>query len=204
MKQFVLNAVMVAASIFTISGTALADAKYTAGTYQLDTAHSKVGFEIPHLVISTVEGKFTQSEGSVELNDKFEKSKVKIVSDISSIDTGVVKRDDHLKSPEFFDAAKYPKMSFESLAISGSPESFMLSGDLKIKNVTKKVTFDAKYLGTVVDGYGNQKVAFTAKTKISRKEFGLSWNNLVEAGPVVGDEVSIDLKIEANRPLAKK
>lgn len=187
-----------------VSQAASADNKYQAGSYQLDMAHSKIGFEIPHLVISTVEGKFNQAEGTVDLAEKFDASKVKVAAEIASIDTGVKKRDDHLKSPDFFDAAKFPKMSFESTAVMGPPQAFKLTGNLTIKGVTKKVTFDANYLGTANDAFGNQKAAFNAKTKISRKDFGLTWNNMVEAGPVVGDEVTIVLRIQAGRPLPKK
>ncbi len=182
---------------------ALAEMKYSPGQYDIDPMHSKLGFEIPHLVISTVEGKFNKYEGKIDLNDKFDKSKVSVTADIASIDTGVVKRDDHLKSAEFFDAAKYPTMKFESTEIKGSPESFKLIGNLTIHGVTKKVTFDSKYNGTANDPYGNQKVGFAAKTKISRKEFGLKWNSVVEAGPIVGDDVTLDLKVEAGRPKPK-
>lgn len=171
--------------------------KYAAGIYQIDPMHSKVGFEIPHLVISTVEGKFNKYEGSIELADKFEKSKVNVNIDIASIDTGVGKRDDHLRSADFFDAGKFPAMKFESTAVSGTPESFKVTGKLTIKGVTKKVVLDGKYLGTVRDGYGNDKAAFQAKTRINRKDFGLTWSQMVEAGPTVGDEVTIDLRIQA-------
>lgn len=183
--------------------TATADTKYQAGSYQVDPMHSKVGFEIPHLVISTVEGKFTQFDGKIELADQFKKSKVEANIDLNSIDTGVAKRDDHLRSPDFFDVKKHPKMIFKSTAIEGAPDSFKMTGDLTIHGVTRKVTFDSKYLGTVVDGYGNQKVAFQAKTVVNRKDFGLAWSSMVEAGPVVGDQVTIDLKIQAARPLEK-
>jgi polyisoprenoid-binding protein YceI len=198
-RQSILSGVSVLA--LAVSANA---AKYEAGTYQVDSTHSKIGFEIPHLVISTVDGKFDQSEGTLDLNENFEKSKVKASVDIGSIDTGLEKRDTHLKSPDFFDAAKYPKMTFESTSIAGSTDSFKLTGNLTIKGVTKKVTFDGKYLGTVADGFGNQKAAFTAKTKINRKDFGLNWNSMIEAGPVVGDQVTIDLRLETGRPLAKK
>lgn len=186
------------------SGVSAADAKYQSGKYDLDATHSKVGFEVPHLVISSVEGKFTKFDGKVDLNDKFEKSTVEANIDISSIDTGVAKRDDHLKGADFFDAAKYPKMTFKSTSIKGAPDAFQMKGDLTIHGTKRPVTFESKYLGTVVDGYGNQKVAFQAKTKISRKDFGLKWNNMVEAGPVIGDEVTIDLKIEGGRPAPAK
>jgi polyisoprenoid-binding protein YceI len=194
-------------SLLTVGLVATAQAgaaKYDAGSYDIDPMHSKVGFEVPHLVISTVEGAFRKYDGKLVLDQKFEKSSVEANIEIGSIDTGVAKRDDHLKSPDFFDVAKFPKMSFKSSAISGKPESFKLTGDLTIKGITKKVTFDAKYLGTVVDGYGNQKAAFDAKTKINRKDFGLTWNAMVEAGPTVGDDVTLSLRIQAGRPAPKK
>ncbi|MBX3042015.1 MAG: YceI family protein [Bdellovibrionaceae bacterium] len=174
-----------------------------AGSYKVDPAHSKVGFEIPHLVISSVEGNFRTFEGTLDLKEKFESSTVSVSVDVGSIDTGVKDRDDHLKSPDFFDAAKFPKMTFKSASVKGTPANFQLVGDLTIHGVKKKVTFDGKYLGAVKDAFGQQKVAFTATTKISRKDFGLKWNNVVEAGPVVGDEVTIKLSIQGAKPVAE-
>ncbi len=167
-----------------------------AGKYSLDASHSKVGFEIPHLVISTVEGRFGSFTGEFEMGEKVSSSKVTASVDISSIDTANADRDTHLKSADFFDAAKHPKMTFTSKSITGSFESFKMTGDLTIKGKTKSVVFDGKFLGNVVDGYNNTKAAFTATTKISRKDFGLTWSKAVEAGPVVGDEVTITLKIQ--------
>lgn len=184
-----------AAALFALP--AMAETKYKPGQYDIDAAHSKVGFEISHLVISTVEGKFSKFEGKIDMNEKFEKSKVTVTADVASIDTGVAKRDDHLKSPDFFDAAKYPTIKFVSTEVKGTPESFKLTGNLTIHGVTKKVTFDSKYNGSAVDPYKNEKAGFAGKAKISRKDFGLKWNTMVEAGPVVGDEVTIDLRLEA-------
>lgn len=180
----------------------MADAKSKAalpgeGTYELDNMHSSVGFEIPHLVVSTVEGKFKVFDGTVEINPDFSKSKLVASVDIGSIDSGTEKRDDHLRSPDFFDAKKFAKMKFVSTAIKGEPGNFKLEGNLTIRDQTRKVIFDAKYLGAVKDGYGNEKVAFRATTRINRKDFGLTWNSVVEAGPVVGNEVTIELKIQA-------
>lgn len=186
------------------TNTAHADSKYAPANYQVDPMHSKVGFEIPHLVISTVEGRFTKFDGNIELAEKFDKSKVNVTVDMNSIDTGVQKRDDHLKSPEFFDVVKFPNMKFESTAVSGTPEDFKMTGNLTIKGITKKVVFDGKYLGSMKDGYGQDKTAFQAKTKINRKDFGLNWNKILEAGPTVGDEVTIDLRIQAAKIVAKK
>ena len=173
-----------------------AGGKYTAGNYQIDNTHSKVGFEISHLVISTVEGTFNNYEGTFNLNKDFKKSSVTASIDIGSIDTGVEKRDGHLKSADFFDISKHPKMNFVSKSISGTPESFTIKGDLTLKGVTKSVNFKGKYLGTVKDGWGNTKAAFNAKARINRKDFGLTWSQMVEAGPVVGDQVTIELNIQ--------
>lgn len=196
-QSWILASALITSSAFAVS-------KYETGNYQIDSAHSKVGFEIPHLVISTVEGRFQKYDGSIDLADNFEKSSVKANIDIASIDTGNEKRDEHLKSGDFFDAKKFPTMKFESTGIKGTPESFKVTGNLTLHGVTKPVTLDAKYLGSVNDGFGNQKVAINAKTTINRKDFGLTWNNAVEAGPVVGDEVTIDLRIEAGKPIPKK
>ncbi|HRO67280.1 MAG TPA: YceI family protein [Pseudobdellovibrionaceae bacterium] len=194
MKPLITTAAAVLMSIPAMSQT------IEAGSYKVDPAHSKVGFEIPHLVISTVEGNFRSYEGTIDLKGKFETSTVSIRADVASIDTGIKDRDDHLKSADFFDVAKYPKMTFQSASLKGTPESFRLTGDLTIRGTKKKVTFEGKYLGSVKDAYGQQKVAFVATAKISRKDFGLKWNSLVEAGPVVGDEVTIKLSIQGAKP----
>lgn len=198
-----LNKCVLTIGLLIAASIASAETKIETGAYQIDPMHSKVGFEIPHLVISTVEGKFKTFQGKLDLNENFTKSKLEASADIDSIDTGVSKRDDHLKGPDFFDAKKYPKMTLVSKSISGTPESFKLEGDLTIHGKTKRVTFDGKYLGAVTDGFGNRKAAFQASTKINRKDFGLTWNNMVEAGPVVGDQVTIDLKIQAAKAAEK-
>ncbi len=181
-----------------LSATALAAEKtIPAGKYNIDSMHSKIGFEVPHLVISSVEGKFDKFEGLIQVDSKIEKSKVELSADISSISTGVTKRDDHLKSPDFFDAKKFPKLSFASTKTAMTDDKLTLIGILKIKDKSKEVTIDAKYLGQVKDGYGQSKIAFKGTTKISRKEFGLTWNQAVEAGPIVGDEIEISLNIQA-------
>lgn len=174
-------------------------AKYNPGEYKVDPMHSKIGFEVPHLVISTVEGKFQKVDGQITLDKEFQKSKVIANAETESIDTGVKDRDDHLKSADFFDAKNNPQLTFKSSEVKGKPESFKMTGDLTIKGVTKKVTFNGKYLGNVKDGYGNDKAAFTATAEINRKDFGLTWNKAVEIGPVVGDKIKIDLRIQAAR-----
>lgn len=171
--------------------------KAEAGKYQIDPMHSKVGFEIAHLVISTVEGNFKNFSGDVEINENFSKSNVNASIAVDSIETGVKDRDDHLKSPDFFDVQKHGQMTFKSKKITGTPDKFKMEGDLTIRGVTKSVTLEGKYLGAVTDGYGNRKIAVTAKGKINRKDFGLTWSKAVEVGPVVGDEVTLELKVQA-------
>ena len=185
---------------FLVAFSAFGD-NYQAGTYNVDPAHSKVGFEIPHLVISSVEGRFNEYKGELTLGKEFSQSALSAEVGVGSVDTAVKDRDGHLKSADFFDAAKYPKMTFKSKRFEGSPAAFRLVGDLTIKGVTKEVAFDAKYLGAVKDAFGNEKVAIDATTKISRKDFGLTWGKMVEAGPIVGDTVTIQLKLQAARPI---
>lgn len=165
------------------------------GKYDLDPAHSKVGFEIAHLVISTVEGRFGTYTGEVSVGKKSELS-FSTEIDVASIDTGIGDRDKHLKSADFFDAEKFPKITFKSKSVKGD-KKLKITGDLTIHGVTKEVVLDGKYLGSVKDGYGNERLAFQANTKIKRSDYGLKWNKLIEVGPTVGDEVSISLKVEA-------
>ncbi len=173
------------------------------GKFNIDSMHSKVGFEVPHLVISSVEGKFDKFEGVIQVEKNIEKSKVELTIDSTSISTGVTKRDDHLKSPDFFDAKKFPKLTFVSSKITQKDNDLTIVGTLKIKDKSKEVTIDAKYLGEVKDGYGQNKIAFKGKTKINRKEFGLTWSQAVEAGPIVGDDIEISLNIQAAQEVAK-
>ncbi|MCB0356910.1 MAG: YceI family protein [Bdellovibrionales bacterium] len=185
-------------SIFTVTIVQAGD------LYQIDPVHSSVSFEVPHLVISSVEGKFTDFNGTIEFADNnFESSKVEAAIKTQSINTNNEKRDNHLRSKDFFEVSKFSTMNFISQKIVGKKDNFVMIGHLTIKGVKKSVKFDTKYLGSVTDGYGNLKVAFLAKTKINRKDYGLMWNSMVEAGPVVGDEIEITLKIQAAKVMPK-
>ena len=170
----------------------------------IDTAHSKVGFEISHLVIATVEGKFTGFTGDIMFDAKEPlKSKnsftINAKIDSNTIDTANEKRDKHLRSGDFFDVKKHPKLTFVTKRIATTDgKHYKLTGDLTMAGKTKSVTLDTKYLGTV-DAYDVKRIVFTAKTTIKRADFGLTWNDLVESGPVVGSEVEIELKIQAKR-----
>lgn len=186
-----------ACAAFVVPVLAFSSAKITSGVYTIDENHTRIGFEVPHMVISTVEGQFKNFEGEINVKDEFNKSSVTTTIQTSSINTGNDMRDKHLRSEDFFHAEKYPTMTFVTKSISGSPKSFKVKGDLTIKGVTKEVTLDGKYKGTVLNSEGKPTAAFEAKTQISRKVFGLTYNKLIEAGPAIGDSVTIMLKTEA-------
>jgi polyisoprenoid-binding protein YceI len=169
------------------------------GKFAIDTAHSKVGFEISHLVVSSVDGQFDKFSGTIEVADKMDKSKVNVEIDANSISTANGDRDTHLKSADFFDAKKYPKITFKSKSITGTPEAMKIVGDLTMHGETHEITLDGKFKGAVKDMQGKERAAFEANGKMDRKTFGLKWNKAIEAGPVVGDEVTMNFKVEAVR-----
>lgn len=168
-------------------------------TWVIDPTHSEVQFKVKHLVISTVTGAFKQFEGTIESEtENFEGASVKFSADIASIDTNMEQRDQHLKSGDFFDAEKFPKLSFVSTSFTKTgSDTFKLVGDLTIKDVTKSVELKAEYGGDMVDFYGNHKTGFEIAGKINRSEFGLNWNAVTEAGGiVVSEEVKLILNIQ--------
>ena len=171
-----------------------------AAEYKIDPSHSKVGFSVRHLMISKVSGDFKEFDGTFEFDkDKGILGAHTFTVKTASVDTQEPKRDDHLRSPDFFDVAKYPTMTFAKTKITkDGKDKYKWAGDLTIHGVTKPVTFDLEYLGAATDPYGNKRIGFTAATKISRKEFGLTWNKALETGgAVVGDDVEIKLDAEA-------
>jgi polyisoprenoid-binding protein YceI len=172
-----------------------------ATTWTIDPAHSSSGFAVKHLVISTVRGQFGKTTGTIEINDKdISKSSVEAQVDVSTLTTGVADRDNHLKSPDFFDVANNPTMTFKSTKVQkAGGDKLKVTGDLTIRGKTKPVTFDATYSKTVAGMKGEARRAFSATTKINRKDFGLSWSKAVEAGPVVGDQVTINIDAEATK-----
>src|SRR6187431_1187139 len=168
----------------------------------LDPTHSEVQFKVKHLVISTVSGFFKSFEGSLTTeSEDFENAKVEFSLDVNSIDTNQEQRDGHLKSAEFFDAEKYPKISFTSTAFTKDGDDYKLNGDLTIKGVTKPVSLDVEYGGSAGDFYGNTKAGFEVTGKINRKEFGLTWDGVTEAGSIVVGE---DIKLIINVQFAKE
>ena len=175
----------------------------TATIWVLDPMHSEVQFKVKHLVISTVSGFFKSFEGELDTeNDDFSDAKISFSLDINSIDTNQSQRDEHLKSAEFFDAEKYPKISFKSTSFTKSGEDeYKLAGDLTVKDVTKPVTLDVEFGGSADDFYGNTKAGFEISGKINRKDFGLTWDGVTEAGSIVVGE---DIKLLINVQFAKQ
>jgi polyisoprenoid-binding protein YceI len=186
-------------SLAVSSASFSAPSKIVPGNYTVDPAHTRVEFVIPHLVISKVEGRFNDVSGTIVLAEPFTNSKFDAVVQTKSVDTAVAKRDEHLRTADFFDATKYPTLTLKTKSISGTAESFKLVASLTIKDVTKDVTFDGKYLGTVKDPWGNTRAAFEAKAKINRKEFNIKYDEKFDGGASVGDEVEISLISEATK-----
>lgn len=167
--------------------------------WKIDAAHAEVGFAVRHLMISTVRGRFGAVNGTVTVDDDNPvKSTVDVTIDVTSIDTRQEQRDNHLRSPDFFDSAKYPTMHFVSKRIEGDvTKRFKVVGDLTIKDRTHEVTLNASLEGRGKDPWGGERAGFSATTTINRSEYGLTWNQLLEAGGVtVGEEVKLSIDVE--------
>lgn|SRR5690349_609449 len=168
--------------------------------FEFDPTHSSINFSVRHLMVSKVRGHFAAWKGQLELDpDDLTRSKVAIEIDAASVDTKLAQRDDHLRSPDFLDAAKYPVLTFTGTGITKVDDStYELTGDLTIKDVTRPVTLNVDYAGAVKDPWGGERAGFSAHTTINRKDFGLTWNMMLEAGGiVVGDKIEIGIEIEA-------
>jgi polyisoprenoid-binding protein YceI len=168
-------------------------------TWQIDPVHSKIEFSVSHMVISQIVGHFRKIEGKVITeNEDFETARVEISIDAKSIDTNNEQRDNHLRSPEFIEAEKYPKITFYSTAVKKINEgSYLIIGDLTLRDITKQVEFSAKYNGTVKDPYNNKRAGFKITTEINRKDYGVNWHAALDSGGLVaGDNVEITGHIE--------
>ncbi|NGP89510.1 YceI family protein [Fodinibius halophilus] len=171
----------------------------TKKLWKIDPTHSEIQFKVKHLVISTVTGSFGSFEGSLEVDgEQLEGADIQFKADINSIDTNNEDRDEHLKSDDFFNAEEYPKLAFSSTAFEkkGS-DTYRLIGDLTIRGNTKTVELEAVHGGTVQDPYGQTKAGFEITGTINRKEFGLEWDAVTEAGNiVVGEEIKLQLNVQ--------
>jgi len=173
----------------------------SATELKIDSAHSSVTFEVKHMVVSTVHGSFTDFDGVIDENEKdMTKSKISFTVKTTSINTANAKRDDHLRSPDFFDVQKFPEAKFVSSTIKKfGKDKFQLEGDLTLHGVTKKVKFNAHYLGKNKDPWGVEKTSFQATTELNRKDFELNWNKALEKGGLlVGETVKMTIDLEAS------
>lgn len=168
----------------------------------VDPTHSEVHFKVKHLVISTVTGTFKVFEGALTAdNDDFENADIDFSLDVNSLDTNQVQRDEHLKGADFFNAAEFPQIVFKSTSFEKDGADYELRGDLTVKNVTKPVKLNVEFGGSATDFYGNEKAGFEITGKINRKDFGLTWDGVTEAGAIVVGE---DIKLIINLQLAKQ
>ena len=173
----------------------------SAGKFELDPAHSRVGFVARHLMVSKVRGSFGDASGTITIADDPADSSVQVSIKTDTITTGVEARDNHLRSGDFIESAKYPTIDFRSTRLEpkGGNE-FLVHGELTIKDVTRPVTLDVEFEGAVLSPYGKEVVGFSASTEIDREEWGITWNQALETGGVmVGKKVKIEIEVEAYR-----
>ena len=168
-------------------------------TYKIDVDHSDIMFKVKHLMISTVTGIFKKFDATLEIDeDDLTTAKVSFEADVDSVDTKNEQRDTHLKSDDFFNAGQFPKMTFKSTSIKKSGEDeYRLTGDLTIRDITKPVELKVEYNGSTKDPWGQERMGFEVSGKINRKEYGLKWSAVTEAGGlVVADDVRLALNVE--------
>ena len=172
-----------------------------AATWKIDPTHSTIEFSAKHMMFTTVKGRFAEFEGTVTGNQATPAgASVNVTINAASIDTRTEQRDGHLRSGDFLDVEKFPKITFKSTKISGTRERFTLTGDLTIRDVTKPVTLDVTFEGQGTDPWGGTRAGFSATGKLDRREFGLTWNQALEAGGVL---VSNEIKIQVDAQLVQ-
>jgi polyisoprenoid-binding protein YceI len=171
----------------------------TSRTYAIDASHTTVEFVVRHLMITKVRGRFTAVSGTIAVpDDATVPTSVDVEVDAKTIDTREEQRDNHLRSEDFLHTDQHAKLTFKSTSIEGDGDDFKVHGDLTIRGVTQKVTLDATFEGRVKDPWGGERIGYSASTKINRKDFGLTWNVLLEGGGLtVGEDIRIELNVEA-------
>lgn len=186
-----------------LSAALLLSTSANAATWQLDPSHTRVGFRVSHMMVSSVEGSFTGVTGELD----YEPGKVKdlgasVTVDMNTVQTGNEDRDNHLRTSDFLDVENHPNMTFTTTSVKAKKDGFAMTGDLTIRGVTKKVTFDATGLDAVViDPWGNQRLGAHATTTIDRTDFGVEWNQALEAGGVlVGNDLTLTIDVEFIQP----
>ncbi|MEO8436415.1 MAG: YceI family protein [Pyrinomonadaceae bacterium] len=176
------------------------------GEYKMDTAHSTIGFSIRHNEINWVSGRFKDFAGMIRHDDKdVTKSSVEFTAKVESIDTGVTARDNHLRTADFFEVAKFPEMTFKSTRIERKgKDRYVLHGDLTLKGVTKPVAIPFTIVGAIKDGRGNTRFGVEGNTTIDRRDYGITWGHALAAGGFdVGNDVTISLHLEVMKPAPK-
>jgi polyisoprenoid-binding protein YceI len=196
-------------TLLTVLAAAWIAAPAFAADYTVDASHSSVGFGIKHLV-GKVKGEFTDKEGTFSFDPaKPTDATGKFTVKMASVSTNNAKRDEHLKSGDFFDVQKFPEMTLDKVKVKPGKgkDKYKLTGDLTLHGVTKPVSFDLEFTGLAKDPWGNMRAGFSAEGKINRKDFGIVWNKSLDAGGLMlGEDVSIELQIEAtqNKPADAK
>lgn len=170
----------------------------TEGTWQIDPAHSSVEFLARHLMVTKVRGSFADVTGTIDVAENPLDSSLSVTIATGSVSTGAADRDGHLVSPDFFDVAAYPEMTFVSTGVAENGDAWILNGDLTIKGITKPVELDFQFMGLVDDPWGNPKAAFSGSTEIVREEWGLTWNVSLDSGGVlVSKKITIEIEVQA-------
>lgn len=171
----------------------------TTTTWTIDPSHSVVEFSVKHMMFATVKGRFTEVDGTITVdNANIANSSVDVTIGAASIDTRDAKRDEHLRSADFFDVETFPTLTFKSTSVEAKGNDLKVTGDLTIHGVTKQVVLDSELNGQGTNPWGQQVISYSASTKINRKDYGLNWNAALESGGVlVSDEVKISIEIEA-------
>ena len=178
----------------TVAGTTVP----AAGTYAIDPSHSNVGFSVRHLGLSKVRGRFTSFSGTIEIADEPTASSVAVEIESGSIDTRDAKRDEHLRSADFFDAEQYPNLTYRSTSVTQQGNEWVVQGELTINAVTRQVPLHVAFDGSGADPWGGQRIAFTATTEIDREAFGLTWNQTLETGGLlVGKKIAVEIEVQA-------
>lgn len=197
LKEHFMNRIAAAALAAVLAAPTLA----LAAPWALDGAHSKAGFKVRHMMVSWAEGQFKTVDAKIDYDEKKPQNlKIEATIDVASVDTNNDKRDEHLRSPDFFDVANHPKMTFKSTKVKVNKDGSMkVTGDLTMRGVTKSVTLDVEKIGIGTNPWGQKVLGTSATTKLNRKDFGVAWNQGLEAGGVlVGEEVQVSLNLEFN------
>lgn len=190
---------------FAVAAFAAAPA-FAADIWVVDSVHTNVDFAVRHMMINNVKGNFGKFEGTLQYDPKnIEKTTVEGKIDTASINTENAKRDEHLRSPDFFDVAAHPTMTFKSTkVVKDGKKGYAIVGKLTIRGVTKEVKLPVEFSGPVKDPWGNERIGFSASTTLNRQDFGISWNQTLDrGGVVVGDEVKVSIEGEAIKQAAK-